>query len=232
MGETVKGKAAIQQTCDEIKKRIVMHDLKPGERITELDLCKSLGVGRSTVRNALISLSQVGLVELIPNVGARVTVFSRDQVISLMSAKNDIESLALERTFDYYFDVDFKVLRELVNRQQEGIEKKDILYYLQAIEEFHNYIVDKLGNIYMSKMFHILSSDYTIYQLLYDDFYDITFDEFASNRCHPQIIQAIESHDLSLAQDALNEITRVVVSRFDHSHRLPGQLYSNTTLFG
>ena len=49
-------------------------DLLPGARLVEADLVAMLGVSRSNVRLAIDALDAEGLVERIPNRGARVRV--------------------------------------------------------------------------------------------------------------------------------------------------------------
>ncbi len=49
----------------------------PGDKIAEVKLASDLGVSRAPVRESLRSLEEIGLVELMPRKGTRVTELSR-----------------------------------------------------------------------------------------------------------------------------------------------------------
>src|SRR5438093_3673904 len=52
---------------------LIIHDeLPPGARLTEIVLCERLRVSRTPLREALKVLAHEGLVEILPNRGARV----------------------------------------------------------------------------------------------------------------------------------------------------------------
>ena len=55
-----------------IRNRILSLELAPGAGLDEQELIASLGVSRTPIREALIQLSAEGLVEMLPNRGARV----------------------------------------------------------------------------------------------------------------------------------------------------------------
>lgn len=63
-----------------VRDAIVEGRLAPGTRIPERDLCGKLGVSRTPLREALKVLAAEGLVELLPNRGARVRTFTPEDV--------------------------------------------------------------------------------------------------------------------------------------------------------
>ena len=79
-------------------------DLLPGARLVEADLVAMLGVSRGNVRLAIDALDAEGLVERIPNRGARVRVISIDEAIAITEARMALEALiarkAAERVTD------------------------------------------------------------------------------------------------------------------------------------
>src|SRR5215475_5847093 len=56
-----------------VRNMITTGELAPGARLTERILTHKLGVSRTPLREALKILAHEGLVELLPNCGARVT---------------------------------------------------------------------------------------------------------------------------------------------------------------
>ena len=211
----MKGKLDIQSTCEYIREQIILHKIKPGERLTEQSICEELSIGRSTVRNALQQLSQSGLVEIVPNAGARVSVFTKEQLKSLCTIKNDLEVYAFNRTSEYFLDKDFEEMYAIVEEEKVAIRNRDFLQYLRAVEEFHNYIVDKVGNEYLSMVFHNLSNSYSVYQLLYDAFYEVRDDEFCTDYIHPKMIEAIRDRSSYKFQDLLDELSVKILAYYD-----------------
>ena len=68
-------------------------DLLPGARLVEADLVAMLGVSRGNVRLAIDALAAEGLVERIPNRGARVRVISTDEAVAITEARMALEAL-------------------------------------------------------------------------------------------------------------------------------------------
>lgn len=68
----------------EIERRIVDRSLVAGQRLIEADIATDLGIARGRVREALRILAGEGMIELIPNRGARVSTLSRVDTASMM----------------------------------------------------------------------------------------------------------------------------------------------------
>lgn len=72
-----------EQIAQHIGQRIVVRDLKPGERIQELKVAGELNVSRGSVREALLILARRHLVEIYPRRGAVVSSLTPDSVNAL-----------------------------------------------------------------------------------------------------------------------------------------------------
>ena len=64
------------QVADFLRDSILSGKLKPGDRVVERTLAKSLGVGQTTVREALQVLEHEGLIYKKANTASFVTQFS------------------------------------------------------------------------------------------------------------------------------------------------------------
>ena len=63
------------QAIEQIKKSLFSGEYQPGDKLsTETELSAALGVGRSTVREAIRTLEAMGYVELRPGRGAFVRI--------------------------------------------------------------------------------------------------------------------------------------------------------------
>lgn len=79
----------------QLRGAIVDGELKPGQRLIEVDLCEQLGMSRHPVREALRILSRDGLVTLRPNRGAVVAELSASEVLEVYEIRRSLGSLAL-----------------------------------------------------------------------------------------------------------------------------------------
>ena len=71
--------------------------LRPGARLKIAELCRSLGVSLSAVREALSRLTSEGLVVAEPQRGFRVAPISAEELRDLTGVRAGIEALCLER---------------------------------------------------------------------------------------------------------------------------------------
>jgi len=62
--------------------------LGAGQRLVEEELAASIGVTRQSLRAALLDLTAEGLVERIPNRGARVRVVSVEEALQIKEAQD------------------------------------------------------------------------------------------------------------------------------------------------
>ena len=63
-----------------IRQAIAEQHFQPGERLTEERLAEQIGVSRTPVREALRRLGADGVLELLPNQGARLPSWSMDDL--------------------------------------------------------------------------------------------------------------------------------------------------------
>ena len=79
----------------EIRRAIVLGRLKPGEKLTEVQLAASLGVSRPTVREALMQLTREGLIVQEPYRGVRVAEVSPGQIRDIAVSRGGLDMFAI-----------------------------------------------------------------------------------------------------------------------------------------
>lgn len=77
-----------------VVRQILRRELEPGMRLSEASLTRSLGVSRSTVREALRLLSASGVVELTPHRGAFVRLLTPEDSSALVEVMEVLAGLA------------------------------------------------------------------------------------------------------------------------------------------
>src|SRR5580765_3046241 len=73
---------------------IVEGNIPDGGRVPERQLCTMFGISRTPLREALKVLAAEGLVDLMPNRGARVRILSEQDINDLFDLMAGLEALA------------------------------------------------------------------------------------------------------------------------------------------
>lgn len=148
--------------AEEIRKKIILHEYKPGQRLKEKDLCDEFGVSNTPIREAFRILQAQNLIEIIPYVGAEVVSFSHKNIQDLYGARRIIESSAAELAA-------LNSTKEQINNLRMIVEEIKLLdcnnYEMtnEAEEKFHMYIVEISNN---SELERILENLYKKTQIL------------------------------------------------------------------
>jgi DNA-binding GntR family transcriptional regulator len=79
-----------------LKGRIIRCEIGPGERLTEAQLVRELGLGKTPIREALVRLIHDGLVRNIPRHGYQVTPITLEDVEDLFRLRLILEPAAME----------------------------------------------------------------------------------------------------------------------------------------
>src|SRR5262245_43278775 len=94
----IEGGREEQSLHDEIlsklRDHIVEGNIPDGGRVPERQLCEMFGISRTPLREALKVLAAEGLVELLPNRGARVRALSEQDLGELFDVMGGLEGLA------------------------------------------------------------------------------------------------------------------------------------------
>ncbi len=120
-----------------IRTAIVQGNLKPGERLMEVQLAQELGVSRTPVRESIRKLELEGLVKMIPRKGAYVTPLSIKDLKEMMQIREALESLVAELAAENATEEEVEAMRKsnrgfedsLRNGDEDGIIDYDITFH-------------------------------------------------------------------------------------------------------
>ncbi|MGY2082407.1 GntR family transcriptional regulator [Blastococcus sp. SYSU DS0539] len=80
-----------ERVLQELRELILAGALAPGARLGEVELAERLGVSRTPVREALTRLAAEGLVEVVPNRGARVATWTVAELEGVFDLRLSLE---------------------------------------------------------------------------------------------------------------------------------------------
>ncbi|HET9081092.1 MAG TPA: GntR family transcriptional regulator [Trebonia sp.] len=131
------GEAARVHALGVVRQAIFSGDLPPGQRLVEEELAGTLGVTRQSLRAALLDLTAEGLVERIPNRGARVRVVTTEEAVAITECRMALEALCAVKAASRITDDEAAQLRELAESLKRSVADKDPRKYSELNRELH-----------------------------------------------------------------------------------------------
>lgn len=135
-----------REVADRIGELIEHGELSPGERISEKQLCDRFGVSRTPLREALKVLATEGLIELLPNRGARVVRLTMKNVKDTYDLMAALEGLSGELACQHITDTEISAIRQLHNTMLEYYRTRDLMPYFQVNRQIHEAILAASNN--------------------------------------------------------------------------------------
>ena len=135
-----EGTAATKLASAALRTALINGDLAPGQRLVEAELAESFDVSRASLRAALIDLAADGLVERIPNRGARVRVVSLQEAVSITECRMVLEGLCAAKAAECVTDEEITVLTKLGAQMRHSVANGDPMTYSALNRELHRLI--------------------------------------------------------------------------------------------
>jgi DNA-binding GntR family transcriptional regulator len=131
------GEAARSHAFAALRQAILSGDLAPGQRLVEEELAGTLRVTRQSLRAALLDLTADGLVERIPNRGARVRVVSTEEAVAITECRMALEALCAVKAAQRITDGEAAQLHELAENLKGSVADANPLKYSELNRELH-----------------------------------------------------------------------------------------------
>jgi DNA-binding GntR family transcriptional regulator len=189
---------------DSVRNAIFRGDLKPGEPLREGDLSQSLGVSRSTVREALRLLQEDGLVEVIPHRGAFVTRIFPRMVDEIYTLRILLEPYVVRSALQegLYSQEHLNRLEVLVRQMGEFEERGDVFSTVKMDQEFHQLLCEPSE---LRLFLDVLKSVGFLSRLCMINIKLYSADLIADEEQHRQVLEAVRQGDPEHAADVLRK---------------------------
>jgi DNA-binding GntR family transcriptional regulator len=141
---------------EEIQRRILSGESQPGERLTQQSLAKELGVAQGTVRESLLELQWLGLVESIDRLGVFVGKIDAARLCEAYQVREFLEGLAARLACEHASRADVAGLRKMVEHiwdlsnehKEDEMGAADRAFHLQIMNLSRNRILLRLAEGY------------------------------------------------------------------------------------
>lgn len=123
-----------------LREAILRGDLKPGERLMELQLAGRLGVSRTPIREAIRMLELEGLAVTVPRKGAEVARMTEKDMEDVLQIRKSLDELAVSLACDKMTEDQLGQVGEELQAFEESIDSNDVWRVAQADMSFHEAI--------------------------------------------------------------------------------------------
>ncbi len=142
-----------QYAYDVLRRSILRLELPPGEMLDEAGLVDQVGVSRTLIREAMIGLSSEGLVELLPNRGARVAPLDFQGTKSFHEAMELDQRAVVRWAAIRHRPEHVEPIRRGRIGFERGVQHNDPDAMIEANRDFHLAIAAACGNAFVASSY-------------------------------------------------------------------------------
>lgn len=183
-----------------LRQAILKGELKPGERLMEIQLAQRLGVSRTPIREAIRKLELEGLVTMVPRKGAEVAQITEKSLRDVLEVRRALEELAMLIACDKVTDEIIEQLKASLEEFKKAIQSKELTTIAEADVNFHDVIYNATGNDKLISILNNLREQMYRYRIEY-------IKDYSSHarliKEHETMINSIKNHDKDKATETI-----------------------------
>lgn len=161
-----------------LRQAILRGELKPGERLMEIQLANRLGVSRTPIREAIRKLELEGLVLMIPRKGAEVAEITEKNLRDVLEVRGALEELAVGLACDRIDKEGIESLKKAAKGFEAVLDSEDITKIAEADVAFHDIIYNATAN---ERLIQLLNN-------LREQMYRYRVEYLKQKECHPKLM--------------------------------------------
>lgn len=190
-----------QRVVDEIKRRIVLGEIRPGQRIIEAELTSSLDVSRPTAREALNQMARDGFLIQEAYRGLRVADIESDSLLEIARVRVALDTEAISEILADTTGQRMGMLEESWRTFETATAESDPLALHEAHVRFHRGIWEAADNYLLMRIWPVMEAQMTIV-LAYDQF--TRTNPARAHAIHAALMRAIRTGDSAQIRTALD----------------------------
>lgn len=142
----VRSQSFAEQAYDLLEEMIVTLQLKPGTTLTETALIERTGFGRTPIREALLRLSEAGLVSILPRRGIAVSETDAQDELLLLEVRRELERLIAVSAARRSSPEQRESFSEMAALMREAASSDDYLLFLRVDYQFNQFAAECSAN--------------------------------------------------------------------------------------
>ena len=169
-----------------LRKANLRGELKPGERLMEIQLANKLGVSRTPIREAIRKLELEGLVLMIPRKGAEVAQITEKNMQDVLEVRKALEELSVQLACERITPEQVEEMKMAAEDFRKVLKSGDVTKIAEADVKFHDIIFAATNN---QRLITLLNN-------LREQMYRFRVEYLKQKECYPQLL---EEHDKLIA---------------------------------
>ena len=181
-----------QTVTDHLRTMIVEAVLPPGTRLNERELCETLGISRTPLREALKVLAAESLVEILPNRGATVARMTEEDIRETFELMSGLEAFGGELACERITEDELAEIERLHEEMLECRARRDLPAYYSRNHAIHDRISQAARNPALRQIY--VSINMRLQALRFrSNFHETKWDHAIQD--HVQMIEALRARD-------------------------------------
>ena len=189
-----------------LRQAILRGELKPGERLMEIQLANKLGVSRTPIREALRKLELEGLVNMVPRKGAEVADITEKSLRDVLEVRKALEELSVQLACEKITEEEIEELKRAAERFKDTLDDQDVTKIAEADVAFHDIIYTATDN---QKLILLLN-------YLREQMYRYLVEYLKKEEAYPQLIAEHEELIDNISKRNKEEATRIMCEHIDN----------------
>ncbi|MGF3067330.1 GntR family transcriptional regulator [Facklamia sp. P12945] len=199
---------------NQLKRRIIEFEYKPGKILNEVDLAEEFGVSRSPIRSALQELERDDLINIVPRFGAQVAPIDFRNIKGLFDVTKQLDPYATRQAVKRITPSQLAELKQIIKNLESYSTTASYQEAINEDERFHQIIFQACDNRWLKEtLAHLHLHTERLWHYCNDYFDDMTI----FTRTFRKIVQAIEDQDEEAAEQYAYEHIEDFLSRIKES---------------
>ncbi|RLB66937.1 MAG: GntR family transcriptional regulator, partial [Deltaproteobacteria bacterium] len=138
ISSVISGHKTLREKIVEVlRDAIVRQKIRPGERVTELEVAERFGISRTPIREAFRQLESEGFLTIIPRKGAVVSDIKEQDIKDFYEIKGVLEGYAARQAVEFMTEKDIVRLEQFNLEIKECAKRQDVSGMTRAHNAFH-----------------------------------------------------------------------------------------------
>ena len=183
-----------EKVLEQLRDYIIEGNMEMGAHIPERKLCELFQVSRTPLREALKVLAAEGLIELLPNRGARLRTLHEADIRATFEVIGGLEALAGQLACERMTDGEYEEIEQLHHQMYKCYLHSELQGYFRFNRGIHDGIVRAARNPVLQDSFANLSA--SMWRIRYSANQNIARDRWSEAvREHEEILDALRRRD-------------------------------------
>ncbi len=164
MLKVIEKKTLHEEIANNLRELIMSGELQEGDKIKEDELCSSMGISKTPLREALRVLSVEGLIKLVPNRGSFVSTPTFEEIREMFDVMSVLEGICARAAAEKMSAQDLATLEKLHDKLEKNFKRRAQREYIRINNQFHSFVQEMAGNRTLNQIVNGLRQKILLYR--------------------------------------------------------------------